>query len=69
MTTTDSAAVAPTTNQAADLRAPAPGRCVYCDERCNVQATYHDYCRDEHELERLAAAARGARFTNGALED
>jgi hypothetical protein len=28
-----------------------PGRCVYCDQRCNSDATSHDYCRVEHEHE------------------
>ena len=69
MTTAEYMAVAAAANQAHDPAAPSPGRCIYCDERCNVQATYHDYCRAEHELERLAAAARGARFTDGADED
>ena len=30
---------------------PQPGRCVYCDERCNADATWHHYCRLEYEYE------------------
>lgn len=49
MTTAESRAVAVAANQATDPGAPSPGRCIYCGERCNVEATYHDYCRDEHD--------------------
>lgn len=27
------------------------GRCIYCDERCNVDSNYHDYCRQAYALE------------------
>lgn len=60
MTTAESIAAAAAANPVHEPAAPSPGRCIYCDERCNAKATYHDYCCAEHELERLAAAARGA---------
>lgn len=25
-----------------------PGRCVYCDQRCEANAIAHGYCLDEH---------------------
>ena len=28
-----------------------PGRCVYCGERCNGDAIWHQYCRLECEYE------------------
>jgi hypothetical protein len=35
-----------------------PGRCAYCDERCNADATWHDYCRVEFEEEQRRVAVR-----------
>jgi hypothetical protein len=49
MTAADSVAAVATANHVLELGAPSPGRCIYCDERCNVASTYHDYCRDEFE--------------------
>ena len=57
MTTADSVGVATAANQAHEPAAPSPGRCIYCDERCNVDATYHDYCRDEHDKAGLGQPA------------
>ncbi len=28
-----------------------PGRCIYCDERCEARATEHGYCREDFERE------------------
>ena len=36
------------------------GRCIYCDQRCDAQLTYHDYCREAQ----VAAAAQTAPHTS-----
>ena len=48
------------TTQLANESAPADdrdkfelGRCLYCGERCNADATFHHYCRLEYEYEEL----------------
>jgi hypothetical protein len=28
-----------------------PGRCIFCDQRCDVSAIYHEYCREAYEQE------------------
>lgn len=35
----------------ADHHDALPGRCIYCDQRCNADAIYHDYCREAFEKE------------------
>jgi hypothetical protein len=27
---------------------PEPGRCIYCDQRCDAKATFHAYCVEAH---------------------
>jgi len=27
------------------------GRCLYCEERCEANAFWHEYCREDHESE------------------
>lgn len=50
----------------ADEPPPAPGRCIYCGERCEAQATFHHFCRYEHEMEIADKSAHAvARFGDG----
>lgn len=36
---------------------PEPGRCIFCDQRCDRTATYHAYCLELHEGNAATAAA------------
>lgn len=33
------------------------GRCIFCDERCNVDSDFHEHCRLESEIELQQLAA------------
>jgi hypothetical protein len=33
------------------------GRCIFCDERCNVDSDFHEHCRLESEIEEQQLAA------------
>lgn len=35
-----------------------PGRCVYCEGRCEANAFWHEYCREDSEREQRALAMR-----------
>lgn len=34
----------------------SPGRCIYCDERCEAGRYFHDYCRLAAEMEEAQRA-------------
>jgi hypothetical protein len=29
-------------------KTPEPGRCIYCDQRCDTTSTHHGYCLELH---------------------
>jgi hypothetical protein len=29
-------------------KTPEPGRCIYCDQRCDTTSIYHGYCLELH---------------------
>ena len=46
MTHTTTLPLDPTTASRSGRYDSLTGRCIYCDQRCDAQATYHDYCRE-----------------------
>lgn len=48
-----------------DPQAQSRGRCVYCGERCEAEATFHHFCRYEHEMEVAEKSAYAAAHPGG----
>jgi hypothetical protein len=38
------------------------GRCIFCDERCNVDSDFHEHCRLELETEEQQLATQQERY-------
>ena len=36
----------------------SPGRCIYCDERCEANMNWHHYCHLEYENEKRIGSCR-----------